>query len=371
MLALLLSLLLGVPPTDVPIDAPVVDLTGTLSRDALADLDTRVRTLRADHSGVQLAIVIVASVDGEPIEDWGVALFGRWQLGEAGRDDGLLAVFALDDHLARLEVGYGLEPYLSDADAQRILDGLRDELRANDVHAALVELVTAIDQSLAEYEPGGTGPTPKLGQHGASALVLVLVGIAAGIGFALVRRRLGRRELALRNGDAAALKKATRNRKVAPWIIILGGLVACAVVFHRGHGFWWATGLWWLAWLVTGARLVGDRKRAPRASIVVVVLLAAVLVLWVRAVITRHYASGADLIGSELAIWVVFMIVDVVVIAVATSQTRTSSGTSYRTGSSIDRDVPDRPTRHHTPSHSSGWSGGGGRSGGGGATSSW
>jgi uncharacterized protein len=72
-------------------------------------------------TGIEIAIVTVPSLEEDDIDDAAVRLFEQWGIGKRGRDEGLLVLAAINDRLARIEVGYGLEPIIPDATAGRVL----------------------------------------------------------------------------------------------------------------------------------------------------------------------------------------------------------------------------------------------------------
>ncbi len=74
-------------------------------------------------TGVQMAIVTLPSLDGEPIEDVANTLFRQWGVGKKGKDEGIMLLIAVQDHRDRIEVGYGLEPILPDGFDGSILRG--------------------------------------------------------------------------------------------------------------------------------------------------------------------------------------------------------------------------------------------------------
>src|SRR5579871_4346104 len=65
-------------------------------------------------TGVQIAIVLVDTLEDEPIEDVANRLFRQWGVGKKGKDDGLMILLAIKDHKQRAEVGYGLEGTITD-----------------------------------------------------------------------------------------------------------------------------------------------------------------------------------------------------------------------------------------------------------------
>jgi uncharacterized protein len=62
----------------------------------------------------QIAVVTINSLDGADVESYAVDLFKNWGIGNKSSNRGVLILYAIKDHRARLEVGYGLEPILPD-----------------------------------------------------------------------------------------------------------------------------------------------------------------------------------------------------------------------------------------------------------------
>jgi uncharacterized protein len=80
-------------------------------------------------TGVQMAIVTLDTLDGEPIEDVANTLYRKWGIGKKGKDEGILLLVAVKDHRDRIEVGYGLEPILPDGFAGGVLREARQYMR--------------------------------------------------------------------------------------------------------------------------------------------------------------------------------------------------------------------------------------------------
>jgi uncharacterized protein len=73
-------------------------------------------------TGAEVAVVTLTTLDdGEPA-DFANRLFERWGIGPADSDRGILLLTAIEDRAVQIEVGYGLEPLITDAGAGRILD---------------------------------------------------------------------------------------------------------------------------------------------------------------------------------------------------------------------------------------------------------
>lgn len=70
----------------------------------------------------EIKVVTLRSLEGGDINEFANKLFERWGIGKKGKDNGVLLLAAIEDRRVRIEVGYGLEPVLTDARAGRILD---------------------------------------------------------------------------------------------------------------------------------------------------------------------------------------------------------------------------------------------------------
>jgi uncharacterized protein len=96
-------------------------------------------------TGAQVAVLTVPTLDGEPIEDYSIKVAQTWKLGRKGVDDGVLFLVARDDRRMRIEVGYGLEAKLTDAQSRRILDDVvRPAFRDGDFGGGIAAGVNAI-----------------------------------------------------------------------------------------------------------------------------------------------------------------------------------------------------------------------------------
>ncbi len=91
------------------------------------------------QTGAQIALVTIPTLDGDPIEDVANSLFRRWGIGQKGKNEGVLLLFAVRDRKMRMEVGYGLEPILPDGASGDILRSMRPALRAGEYGPAMLE----------------------------------------------------------------------------------------------------------------------------------------------------------------------------------------------------------------------------------------
>jgi uncharacterized protein len=91
----------------------VNDFAHVLDANTIAQMDEICRQID-EKAHAQIAVVTIKSLDGEDIESYSVDLFHQWGVGSKSTNRGVLILYAIDDHRARIEVGYGLEPILPD-----------------------------------------------------------------------------------------------------------------------------------------------------------------------------------------------------------------------------------------------------------------
>lgn len=92
----------------------VVDNADILPPEAEAALTAKLEALET-QSQRQLVVATVPDLQGYDIADYGYQLGRAWGLGDAERNDGALLLVAPNERKVRIEVGYGLEGYLTDA----------------------------------------------------------------------------------------------------------------------------------------------------------------------------------------------------------------------------------------------------------------
>jgi len=71
-------------------------------------------------TGAQYIILTVDTTGGMPIEQFAIEYAEKWKLGQEGKDNGMLFVFAAEKRQARFEVGYDLEGFITDQYTNRV-----------------------------------------------------------------------------------------------------------------------------------------------------------------------------------------------------------------------------------------------------------
>jgi uncharacterized protein len=101
-------------------------------------------------TGAQMALVTIASLEGEPIEDVANTIYRAWGVGQKGKNEGALLLLVINDRRNRLEVGYGLEPIVPDGFAGSVLREMRPALRQQLYGEALMAAAETIGGAVAK-----------------------------------------------------------------------------------------------------------------------------------------------------------------------------------------------------------------------------
>ena len=123
-ITLLLSSITKTNAASIPgptFDFYVYDEVGVLSSSTIETILSVSNDLQR-KTKAQLVVVIVDSLNGESIENTGLAILRGWGIGDAQLDNGVLILVSITDNMSRIEVGYGLEGALNDAKTGRIQD---------------------------------------------------------------------------------------------------------------------------------------------------------------------------------------------------------------------------------------------------------
>jgi uncharacterized protein len=220
----LLALIVGAwarAEVPVPPVARVTDQTGTLSREQIMTLESRLASFEKEK-GSQIAVLIIPTAKPETIEQYALRIAETWKLGRKGVDDGALLLVAKNDRELRIEVGYGLEGALPDAIAKRIIaEIIVPRFREGDFYGGIQAGVERMI-SVIEGEPL---PAPKRtrSQYDSVGPVLELVMI----GFVLVMVAGGVLRALFGRVVAAGLVGA--GTTILSWVLIAPLLVALIV----------------------------------------------------------------------------------------------------------------------------------------------
>jgi uncharacterized protein len=127
----------------------VVDDANVLPADVREQLTQKLQALQ-DKTTTQLVVVTLPSLQGYDIADYGYQLGRAWGIGQKGSDNGALLIVAPTDRKVRIEVGYGLEPTLTDAVSSLIIqNAILPRFRAGDIPGGIVRGTDDIIQVLS------------------------------------------------------------------------------------------------------------------------------------------------------------------------------------------------------------------------------
>ena len=237
-LALTWTLALAAFALDVPpLTGRVVDPAHVLPTATIESLTASLAAHEAKTSN-QVAVLILPSLEGEPLEPFSHRIATTWKLGQKGMDNGALLLVALKERKVRIEVGYGLEGALTDArSAQIIRHEIVPRFRAGDPPGGIVAGVDAILKTIeGTYQAPERPSVPSGGEDMVGQiLTALLVGVVFGLALSNVNRVVG------------ALAGTGLALWLSPWLIpaIVTGLVTLLLVLllgtamsgRRGHGF--------------------------------------------------------------------------------------------------------------------------------------
>ena len=177
LLCLVLTGAIYAGPVFPPLTGRVVDGAGILS----AETQQTLAGMLAQHerqTGNQVVVVTVKSLQGYTIDDYGYQLGRAWGIGQKARNNGALLLVAPNERDVRVEVGYGLEGRLTDAQSKLIIENLiLPEFRKGNFDSGVVAGTTTLLKVLGGDASTLPQPTTEPGQDQGSSGVGFLVAI--------------------------------------------------------------------------------------------------------------------------------------------------------------------------------------------------
>jgi uncharacterized protein len=131
-------------PAFPALTGPVVDDAHLLPQDVFDQLSQRLLAY-SQANGTQLVVVTLPTLNGYPIDDYGYQLGRHWGIGQKGKNNGALLIVDAGEKQVRIEVGYGLEGTLTDAQSFLIIhDIMRPHFRGGDFAGGITAGTDAI-----------------------------------------------------------------------------------------------------------------------------------------------------------------------------------------------------------------------------------
>ena len=175
-----------------PLTGRIVDLAHVLPNSTVESLTTQLAAHEAQSSN-QVAVLIISSLEGEPLEEFSHRVATTWKLGQKGTDNGVLLLVAIAERKVRIEVGYGLEGVLTDIrSAQIIRNEIVPRFRVGDIPGGVTGGINAILKTIEGTYQASEKTVPRqesdvIGQ----VVVAVVVGLVVGMLFMNIHRFIG------------------------------------------------------------------------------------------------------------------------------------------------------------------------------------
>ena len=145
------------------------DYAGIVSVTTARDLDRQLAQFERDTSNQLLVAVYPERDSRSSLEDYTVRVAQSWRVGQKARNNGAVLFVFVQEHEVYIQVGYGLEPVLTDATCFQIIENdIKPHFRANDYAGGLTSAARSL-MAAAQGEYRGTGRTQaELRRHGHS-----------------------------------------------------------------------------------------------------------------------------------------------------------------------------------------------------------
>jgi len=153
--AIFLVLLLLGTTIAVSADVPksvgyVTDEADILTRDQIVSLGAILSEYEQRTSN-QIVVLTIKSLEGKEISSYGIAVAEAWKAGQKNKDNGVILLVAPHDKKVRIEVGYGLEGVLTDAQSAEIIrDIILPRFRDNDFYGGITHAVMAMEAVISD-----------------------------------------------------------------------------------------------------------------------------------------------------------------------------------------------------------------------------
>jgi uncharacterized protein len=131
----------------------VNDYADVLTPEQETLLESQLNTV-ATTEGSEIAVVTVPNIGEDTIENFAVSLFAEWGIGKETLDNGVLLLVAIEEREMRIEVGYGLEGTITDAQASWIIkDILTPAFKNSDYYTGIEGAVNSIRKAISGETP--------------------------------------------------------------------------------------------------------------------------------------------------------------------------------------------------------------------------
>ncbi|KHO48280.1 MAG: hypothetical protein QT00_C0001G0294 [archaeon GW2011_AR5] len=137
----------------------VSDFAGILTD--TAGLESELRAYE-QNTTIEIAVVTISNLPpDQTLFSYGVELFEEWGIGKRGEDNGILVLINKENapgNRLRIELGYGIQGYITGAEAGQILDNALPYYEQGDYQLAAEIILNGLSEELADYVPGQEPP---------------------------------------------------------------------------------------------------------------------------------------------------------------------------------------------------------------------
>ena len=120
------------------------DNAGLLTSEQVEEIEGFLKDLN-EKSKVQLALLTITSLEDEVIEDYSIRVAQEWKLGDKQTNAGGLLLISKNERKVRIEAGYGLEAFVTDAIASLIIKNvIAPAFKKSDYYTGIKEGLIAI-----------------------------------------------------------------------------------------------------------------------------------------------------------------------------------------------------------------------------------
>lgn len=174
----------------------VVDEAGVLTPGEIEALTREIDAFEA-ASGGQMAVLLVRSLNGTPVEEYSLSVAEKWKIGRKGIDNGVLLLLAVDDQRNRMEIGDGWEGVVNDARAGDVLRGMAPVLKQKH-YAEAISYAIRCTAAFVRNEPVPDVPIGDISDGPENTLIgfigICLLGVVIGTVAACIMIRPGVRK---------------------------------------------------------------------------------------------------------------------------------------------------------------------------------
>ncbi len=157
-------------------DRLVNDYTQTLTASEISQLEQKLVAFN-DSTSTQIAVVLIKSLEGYDVADYGVRLAESWGIGGSENNNGVLVLVSIGDRKVTIQTGYGVEGALPDAIARRIIEReITPNFRTGNYFGGLSQGTDAIiSYTKGEYKNEAPKEGKRSGNKGIGFIIIIII----------------------------------------------------------------------------------------------------------------------------------------------------------------------------------------------------